>query len=126
MSNSLPGRKMFTSTKEKFIKSPNEVISGKFPFSKSEFGKKDHPFLMEIIPKINIGIKEDIRINKPAANFLFNINKTDAIKTKNIPSYLIIGSIAASNVNHTIFFLSIFISVKNSETKKIKSKDIQM
>ncbi|MEO8512183.1 MAG: hypothetical protein ABI543_01355, partial [Ignavibacteria bacterium] len=83
-----PGRKISRRTAEKLKRPLNEVISGKLPFSKSELGKKDQPFLMENIPKINTGIKEHIRINKPVRNFLFKINNNDAMKTRNIPSYL--------------------------------------
>jgi len=122
----LPGRKISTNTAKKLIKSLIEVISGKFPFSKREFGKKDHPFLTEIIPKINIGIKEHIRINNPVTNFLLDINKNEAIKTRNIPSYLIIGSIEASNIKQNIFFLPELASVRSSEIKKINNKDIQI
>jgi hypothetical protein len=48
----LGGINMFSRNPKKFINPLNEVTSGKLPFNKSEFGKKDHPLLIEIIPKI--------------------------------------------------------------------------
>jgi hypothetical protein len=69
-----------------FVKSSEEIINTLL-LIRSEFGRKYHPLIMDIIPYIAIGIKPDMIIKKDSNNLLLMINKVPTTNIKNNPSY---------------------------------------
>ena len=73
-------------TGKKKIPSPIKESAGALPLRRTGFGKKKHPFEIEIAPYIAIGIIASPPNNKEWDNCFLTANKAHTTRIKNNPS----------------------------------------